>query len=63
LLGKAVGTDVVREKNTYPGLMGLEASKAYAASLIDDALRALSHFDNKADPLRAIARYFVERNK
>lgn len=63
LMGKAVGTDSVRQKNTYPGLMGLEASKAYAALLIDDALQALSYFDNKADPLRVIARYIVERNR
>ncbi len=61
LMGKAVGTDRERQKNTYPALMGLEASKSYALSLVDDALQALSIFDNKADPLRAIARYIIER--
>lgn len=63
LLGKAVGTDLARRKNTYPGLMGLEESMAFSVSLIDDALQALSQFDNKADPLRAIARYIVERKR
>ena len=63
LLGKAVGTDQARMKNTYPALMGLEESKKYAHSLIDDALKALIIFDNKAEPLRAIARYIVERQR
>ena len=63
LLGKAIGTDQARMKNTYPALMGLEESKKYAHSLIDDALKALIIFDNKAEPLRAIARYIVERQR
>lgn len=63
LLGKAVGTDQARMKNTYPALMGLEESKRYADTLIDDALQALIIFDNKAEPLRAIARYIVERQR
>lgn len=62
-LGKAVGTDSQRQKNTYPALMGLEASKEFADTLIDSALQALSIFDNKADPLRVLARYIIERNR
>jgi len=63
VLGKAVGTDASRQKNTYPALLGLERSRAYADQLIGDALRALDIFDNKADPLRAIAQYIVDRNR
>jgi geranylgeranyl diphosphate synthase type II len=62
-MGKAVGTDQVRGKNTYPSLMGLESSENYAHQLITVALNALNSFDNKADPLRAMARYIVERNR
>ncbi len=62
-LGKAVGTDAERQKNTYPALMGLESSQKFAESLIDSALQALSIFDNKANPLREIARYVVDRNR
>ena len=62
-LGKAVGTDLARSKNTYPALLGLEQAKHYAGTLINDALNALSSFDNKADPLRAIATYIIERNR
>jgi geranylgeranyl diphosphate synthase type II len=63
LTGKAVGTDQARSKNTYPSLLGLESSKRYGLDLIDKALHSLSTFDTKADPLRAIAWYIVERNR
>lgn len=63
VLGKAVGTDASRQKNTYPSLLGLDRSKSYARQLIADALQALDIFDNKADPLRAIAQYIVDRNR
>ena len=63
ILGKAIGTDLERQKNTYPTLMGLDASQQFARSLIDNALQALSAFDNKADPLRAIATYIIERKR
>lgn len=63
VLGKAVGTDAARQKNTYPALLGLESAEEYANHLIDHALQALSIFDNNADPLRAIARYIIERKR
>jgi geranylgeranyl diphosphate synthase type II len=63
IMGKAVGTDERRRKTTYPALLGLADSKAFAAQLIDNALVALETFDQKADPLRAIARYICERNR
>ena len=61
LLGKGVGTDAQRHKNTYPALLGMSASKVLADKLVDDALQALSTFGKKADPLRAIACYVVAR--
>ncbi len=61
-LGKAVGTDSVRGKNTFPGLMGMAKATAYAENLVKSALKALALFDNKADPLRAIAQYIIDRN-
>ncbi len=63
LLGKAVGTDHQRQKNTYPALLGLSESESYAGELVDNALQALVAFDSKADPLRAIASYIIERNR
>lgn len=60
-LGKRQGADIARDKPTYPALLGLDAAKAYALELRDQALKALGEFDDKAEPLRALARYIVER--
>jgi geranylgeranyl diphosphate synthase type II len=63
LMGKAAGTDAARGKNTYPSLLGLEASEALAVQMRDRALQALLSFGTTAEPLRAIAAYAVERNR
>ena len=63
LLGKAVGTDSNRQKSTYPALIGLTESKALARTKVTAALQALDIFDRKADPLRAIARYVIDRHR
>ena len=63
LLGKAVGTDQQRGKNTYPALLGLEKSKRLAESKIAAAVQALASFDRGADSLRAIADYILVRKK
>ena len=63
VMGKSVGTDEIRNKSTYPSIMGLEASKSFARSLIDSALRLLEIFDHRADPLRAIAEYIIARKR
>lgn len=63
IMGKAVGTDELRQKSTYPSLLGLEESKTFAGNLIGDALHALGSFDQKAEPLRAIATYIIDRKK
>lgn len=62
-LGKTAGADKERGKATYPAIIGLEESKRRARDLVDVALDALFIFDEKAEPLRAIARYIVERRK
>jgi geranylgeranyl diphosphate synthase type II len=63
LMGKAVGSDVKRGKNTYPAIIGLAPSEKYAAELIQTGLRAIHVFDKKADPLRAIGKYIIERKR
>ena len=60
-LGKRQGADIARDKPTYPALLGLDAAKAYALELRDQALEAVRPFDAAAEPLRALARYIVER--
>ncbi len=63
ILGKAVGTDESRKKSTYPALMGLDKSKAFAKTLIEKAIESLNIFDVRAEPLRDIARYIIERKR
>jgi geranylgeranyl diphosphate synthase type II len=63
LMGKAVGSDVKRGKNTYPAIIGLTPSEKYAAKLIQTGLHAIHGFDKKADPLRAIGKYIIERKR
>jgi len=60
-LGKAVGKDAAAGKATFVGLLGAEEARWRAEALVDDAVEALTPFDEKADPLRAVARYIVER--
>lgn len=63
VMGKDVGTDQAREKSTYPSILGIEKSKEFAKNLVNNALQALDYFDNKSEPLRAIAHYIIDRKK
>ncbi|BCS95776.1 farnesyl-diphosphate synthase [Desulfoluna limicola] len=63
LMGKGVGTDAQLNKATYPALMGLADSKAYATSLVEEAVFALSEFETRAEPLKALALYIVQRQR
>ncbi len=63
LMGKATGTDVSLNKATYPSLLGLEQSIEFARECVESALSELARFDERADPLRAIATYIVERKR
>lgn len=62
-MGKAIGSDTRAGKNTYPALLGLSSSKQKAKELVNNALQALEEFDNKADPLRGLATYVIQRKK
>ncbi len=62
-MGKATGTDASRNKSTYPGLLGVNQSKQFAAELVNNALHALEIFGNKANPLSALARYIIKRER
>lgn len=60
-LGKNAGSDLRKQKVTYPAVFGLEKSRELAREAVEEALSALRGFDHRADPLRAIARFVVER--
>lgn len=60
-LGKDIGSDIENEKATYPAFFGMEKSKAKAEELVDQAIVCLENFDERANPLREIARFFIQR--
>lgn len=60
-LGKTAGKDLQAQKATYPSLWGIEASREQAKQLIDSAISQLSVYKEKADSLRAIASYIINR--
>lgn len=61
LMGKTPGSDAAKNKMTYPALLGIAHSKEASREHVDRSLEALAGFDEKAEPLRAIARYLLVR--
>lgn len=62
-MGKQAGVDIERGKNTYPSMYGMERSKTMLKEITDDAVDRLSAFKERAEPLRQIAVYIIERKK
>lgn len=63
LTGKAVGKDEAAGKATFVSLLGLDAARARAAQLVDNACNALSPFGEEAQSLQALARFVISRQK
>lgn len=63
IIGKPQGSDQQRNKPTYPNLLGLKQAKEAARDLHREAISSLSTFDEKADILRWLADFIIERNK
>ena len=62
-MGKGVGGDARKKKVTYPSVHGLDTSKRIQEQTVDQAIHSLKSFDSKADPLRVLATYIIERKK
>lgn len=62
-MGKQTGVDIERGKNTYPSIYGMEKSKIMLREIIDNAIDVLSPFKDRAEPLKQIAVYIIERKK
>jgi geranylgeranyl diphosphate synthase type II len=60
-IGKDVGSDLKKGKKTFPSFYGIEDSRKRAVEVVDHALSALKDFDRKADPLRELAKYIINR--
>ena len=60
-LGKTAGKDAQQQKATYPAYHGLEASRAKARVLIEQAKVALAPLGERAEPIRALADFIFQR--
>ncbi|MSP81360.1 MAG: polyprenyl synthetase family protein [Alphaproteobacteria bacterium] len=60
-MGKAVGKDAEQGKATLVAALGLDPARAAAHEAADRAIAALDSFREPADPLRAIARFVIDR--
>jgi geranylgeranyl pyrophosphate synthase len=53
--------DEAVSKTTYVKLLGMDGARAEARRLVDTALQALEPYGEKADALRAIAGFIIDR--
>ena len=62
LAGKELGQDAAAGKETLVALLGVEAAEAKLLSLKADGEKQLEHFGNKADHLRQVLAFVIERS-
>ena len=60
-LGKTAGKDLISDKATWPAVFGVEQSRRDADRLIASAFDQLAVYGARAEGLRAVAQYLVER--
>ena len=60
-VGKAVGKDAAAGKATFVSLLGLDAARARAAALAEEACEAISCYGQDAESLRQLARFVISR--
>jgi farnesyl diphosphate synthase len=60
-LGKPQGSDQEQDKPTFPAILGLEKSQQLALEQHESALKTLEPLGEKADSLRQLSAYIVER--
>ncbi len=61
-MGKHTGQDQQNGTVTFPMLLGEDASRRRARSLIEDALQRLEVFGRSADQLRQVAAFVIDRD-
>ncbi len=63
IVGKRLGKDQDRKKLTFPGLLGIEESRARAAVAVKQACRTVDGLGESARHLVAVAHYIAERKR
>jgi farnesyl diphosphate synthase len=61
--GKALRKDADAGKATFVSLLGLDAAKARATALVEEACDALTPYGDRSQSLQALARYIISRDK
>ena len=61
LAGKRLQKDVSAGKATFVSLLGIEDARLRAKELIEEAIDALSDYGDKAEPMRQVAKFIIER--
>ncbi len=62
-IGKPAGSDLEKNKATYPAVLGIAESEAREKQMVEQALAALSSFDDRAEPLKDLALHLLNRKK
>ncbi len=62
-MGKDAGSDLEKEKATYPAIYGVEKSKSIANNLIEESVSILEHYGKAGNPLKEIAYFIANRKK
>ncbi len=60
-LGKTAGKDQAQKKATYPGVFGIDKSRAFAQELSERAHRELDCYGERGARLRELANYLLSR--
>ncbi len=60
-LGKPAGSDLKKDKSTYPSIIGMEKSKELAKRYADQSQQALASFGTEAQALRSLAEFIIFR--
>jgi farnesyl diphosphate synthase len=60
-IGKPVGADAAAGKATFVSILGVERARAQAQLLVDQAVAHLDLFEQRAELLRQVARFVVNR--
>lgn len=61
-LGKTAGKDADSNKPTYVTILGLDPAKLHAQALYEDAIASLATFGDKAQRLRELASFIMQRS-
>lgn len=62
IVGKTLHKDDEQNKFTFVSYYGIENAKIIAKQLVDEAITEINKFGNKADNLKALAQYIIDRN-